>query len=405
MPSWLGGGGGGSGLTPSTGPKKELGRQGWYNNPGNIRVSPADWVGKGLPYIAGSSGGFETFETPELGVRAAVKNIQAKFARGIVTPAQLAPVLGPAGDKNNPEWLAQQYAAALGIGINDPIPNTEEAFNKLIPSITNIEKPYDARGRYTQDVYRRGIAAAFDKSGGFSLIPGANAAPMPGFGGRFLKGNVDMSRVNPALVSSLVQASQYMPKGYQVLATAGQSFGHSPGSQHHSGNAMDVEILSPSGQPISNRGEDSTGLYSRLAHAWYNVVLHKYPQLADAAAWGGEFETSSGSGTPDLMHFDFGGRRGRFRRDDWHYEDPSVEVTNTNASSNGPGLSFNWGEVHDAIGFLGRVAKEAGEHLHELGHGARNARAGVGGNASGTANVGPNRSISPPSTPSAAATP
>lgn len=327
----------GRGMSPPGGtapggtlPPPDLGREGWYNNPGNIRTSPAAWQGKGQPYTAGSSGGFETFKTPELGVRAAVKNIQAKLARGITTPAQLAPVLGPASDKNNPTWLAEQYAKALGIGINDPIPNTPEAFNKLIPAITNIEKPYDARSRYTPDVYQRGVASAFDPNSGTQTAQGgwgaigsalgkvfgigsAHAAPMPGFGATNFRARegIDLSAVNPNLVEIARDAAAGLPPGYSVEVTSGARSGGLRGSQHHGGNALDVQLMGPDG-PIPNRGEDLTGMYGRYARMALGAQLKMHPELAGKLGWGGNFETSPGSGVRDLMHLDLGGDRGRF---------------------------------------------------------------------------------------------
>lgn len=169
-------------LASMTVPDAKLGRDGWYNNPGNIRATDIPWDGKGERYTAGSSGDFETFATPELGVRAMVKNIQTKLDRGIDTPAKLAPVLGPASDKNNPDWLAKQYADSLGIGINDPIPNTPEAFAKLAPRIASIEKNYDAQRRYTPAVFQAGVNAAFTPPEGGGLLDpeGGPGYPAPG---------------------------------------------------------------------------------------------------------------------------------------------------------------------------------------------------------------------------------
>jgi len=56
----------------------------------------------------------------------------------------------------------------------------------------------------------------------------------------------------------------------------------------------------------------------------YNYYLSRYgKQVADKFAWGGEFETSAGSGQADYMHVGFQGR-GRHKRADWAYEDPEI---------------------------------------------------------------------------------
>lgn len=49
----------------------------------------------------------------------------------------------------------------------------------------------------------------------------------------------------------------------------------------------------------------------------------------------------------------------------------------------GSGGLFGGVDVHDALGLFSRVIKETAEHLHDLGHGAQNAKAGMGGNQSG----------------------
>ncbi len=76
------------------------------------------------------------------------------------------------------------------------------------------------------------------------------------------------------------------------------------------------------------------------------------------------------------------------------------------------GISFNWDNVHEAVGNLGRIARETGEHLGYLGQGAQSANSGLSRPAHqphsqiGTGNgKGPNASTSPVSTPQAAAYP
>jgi hypothetical protein len=149
--------------------------------------------------------------------------------------------------------------------------------------------------------------------------PGGGAA-------RFSAGGVNLGHVNQALVETLTAASKYLPEGYRVEATSGEREGGLPGSQHHGGQALDVRIVDAEGKAIPNKAPlgSAPGLYATLAHGWYQEVAKRHPELRNAAAWGGEFETSPGSGKADWMHFDFGKRRGRFTRGDWAYIDNST---------------------------------------------------------------------------------
>jgi hypothetical protein len=158
--------------------------------------------------------------------------------------------------------------------------------------------------------------AQLQQSGGL-WAGGAGGAEGPA-GGHGLARGRDLSGVREALVATVDAAAKMMPEGYKVVPTSGLRPGDS--GQHGHGNAVDVQIIGPDGKPIANRGEDVTGMYRQFAHAWFNAAQKMYPQLAEQAAWGGEFGTEKGGGGPkDLMHVDFGGRRGRYRREDWRY--------------------------------------------------------------------------------------
>jgi len=138
--------------------------------------------------------------------------------------------------------------------------------------------------------------------------------------GRFSGGRVNLAAVNQALVQTLQAASDQLPEGYRVVATSGARVGGLEHSQHHGGGALDVQIIGPDGKPVTNRGQDTSGMYTRLAHEWYQQVMKLYPHLGDRAAWGGEFGVTPGSPVADLMHFDFGGRRGHLRGGgNWKY--------------------------------------------------------------------------------------
>jgi hypothetical protein len=79
--------------------------------------------------------------------------------------------------------------------------------------------------------------------------------------------------------------------------------------------APDWQIIGPDGKPVQNRGDDKTGLYTKLAQNAYGYQEKYHPNLTGKFQWGGQFGTSKRNpNEPDLMHFDVGGRRGRLQR-------------------------------------------------------------------------------------------
>lgn len=111
-------------------------------------------------------------------------------------------------------------------------------------------------------------------------------------------------------MDSLAAGAAHLPAGYRVEPFSGYSPTHgSTGSKHRLGEAVDVNIIGPDGKPIPNRGADTTGMYRKLAQYTYGEMLKRYPDLAPRFAHGAQFGTSRGSGVPDLMHYDIGGKR------------------------------------------------------------------------------------------------
>lgn len=116
-----------------------------------------------------------------------------------------------------------------------------------------------------------------------------------------------------ALGGWISEASKVLPAGYSVVVTSTTDHSknvHGGGeSQHTSGSAVDIQIQDANGQPIRNRGVDSTGLYRKLADEVRKVYQAAEPGR-DYLAWGGNFTTEAHGGQKDLMHFDLGGNRG-----------------------------------------------------------------------------------------------
>jgi hypothetical protein len=140
-----------------------------------------------------------------------------------------------------------------------------------------------------------------------------------GTGGLSVAGGrqAQVAGIDPRVRELVSAGAKHLPPGYKVQITSGYSPTHgSSGSQHRreGSSAMDVQIIGPDGKPISNRGDDPSGMYTRLARGAYGEMLATHPDLKGQFAWGGAFGVTGKDQTRDLMHFDVGGERGRFRQ-------------------------------------------------------------------------------------------
>jgi hypothetical protein len=189
-------------------------------------------------------------------------------------------------------------------------------------------------------------------------------------GGNFsVRGNVDPRQVNSSLWDIVKGASGMLPPGYTAQVISGARTGGLEGSQHHGGNALDVQIYGPDGKPIANEGADRTGIYHRLAVAALAVQLRKYPQLAGRLAWGGMFETKPGSGIADLMHLDLGGDRGHWGGRLSQYMNEALQMVN-NTTLGGSGdthvgdknLTVNNSPTYNVQGGANEAGRKIAEH-------------------------------------------
>ena len=163
-----------------------------------------------------------------------------------------------------------------------------------------------------------------DSSGGVTSTANAymtEKTPGPGVkgvergaatGDRIVPG-ADLKGVDPRVAEIVGAAAEGLPAGYKVKPTSGvRATGH---GQHTKAAAADWQIIDPDGKPISNRGDDTTGLYTKLAKNAYGYQEKNHPELTGKFQWGGQFGTSAAHpDEPDLMHFDIGGRRGRITK-------------------------------------------------------------------------------------------
>jgi hypothetical protein len=135
--------------------------------------------------------------------------------------------------------------------------------------------------------------------------------------GRTAEGpHMELSTLDPRLrdiVGTAARNFEEAHPGYRVEAFSGRRHGAGQGPHASATGALDMQIVGPQGV-ITSRGTDPTGLYRELAQHARGVQLTKYKNLSGQFNWGGAFETSKGSGTPDLMHFDLSGVRGRYRQ-------------------------------------------------------------------------------------------
>jgi len=121
------------------------------------------------------------------------------------------------------------------------------------------------------------------------------------------------------LVAIVGEATRSLPADYSLVVTStlrpnSRVAGTGGISRHATGEAIDVQIFDAQGQGIDNKGSDTTGLYTRLAIDAYHANDRLFPQRHGQLAWGGNFTTGPVDGPRDLMHFDYGGDRGRFGR-------------------------------------------------------------------------------------------
>src|SRR5580704_12465650 len=179
---------------------------------------------------------------------------------------------------------------------------------KRYPGFSKLTDPNMAV-KLMHDVFRDWGASASNLGRARDLISGAGA------GGALKTGaGVDPRAINPQLMDIMQHAVADLPKGYTATITSGARTGGLEGSQHHGGNAMDIQLYGPDGKPIGNRGKDVTGMYRQLAQDALAEQMRIYPALKGRLGWGGNFETSPGSGVADLMHYDLGGDRGKYGR-------------------------------------------------------------------------------------------
>ncbi len=163
----------GTGPTPkAVGQAAPAGKSGFDNNVGNLRTSAADWQGQGAPY-----NGFVTFDSPEAGTAAAVKNLRGY---GNVSLSDAIYRWAPPSDNNDTEAYINAFVKA-GFNRDQPVPtNDVNKMTKFMTVMSSFEKGHD----YPESVIRTGVEAAIKGAPlptalGSPVAPPAAADPGP----------------------------------------------------------------------------------------------------------------------------------------------------------------------------------------------------------------------------------
>ena len=124
------------------------------NNPGNIRKTATDWRGE----VVGSDSAFETFATPEAGIRALavlLRNYQRKY--GLRTVRAIITRYAPPSE-NNTESYVSAVARRLNVGADQAI-NLEDAVT-LSALVQAVIKHENGVQPYTVAMIDGAVAAA-----------------------------------------------------------------------------------------------------------------------------------------------------------------------------------------------------------------------------------------------------
>lgn len=123
------------------------------NNWLNIRISNNNWQGK---RANNTDGEFEQFETPELGIRAATRNIRTYGQRGLQTVKDIISTWAPTSENNTASYI-QNVASRMDVDPNQILDlNDTDTMVKLISAMTISEN-----GRAgDESIIRRGVEMA-----------------------------------------------------------------------------------------------------------------------------------------------------------------------------------------------------------------------------------------------------
>lgn len=118
--------------------------------------------------------------------------------------------------------------------------------------------------------------------------------------------NVVTQGVDPTLLDTVKQATQYLPPGWSAQMTSGFRAGDP--RFHGQGKALDIQLIDPSGKPLENyQNEANFRTYEEFAQRVHQLNASNG---GTPIRWGGYFGGKTGPGgvygATDLMHFDIG---------------------------------------------------------------------------------------------------
>lgn len=127
------------------------------NNPGNLRKTEIQWQGK----AAGTDPAYETFVSPEAGIRALALNAKHLQANGAQSVSDLVSQWAPRSENDTAAYIAD-VAKSMGVSPDAPVdlnnPATLTSFTNAIISHENGGNPY------SPDTVQAGVTAALGKS-------------------------------------------------------------------------------------------------------------------------------------------------------------------------------------------------------------------------------------------------
>ena len=128
------------------------------NNPGNIEMGSSQWVGA----TPGTDSRFETFATPEHGVRAMTKTLYTYQDRHrLSTVNQMISRWAPPSE-NNTNAYASHVASAMGVDPNQPVDlrNNPQLAERMVSAMIREEGGAEASTYFNPDVVAGGVALA-----------------------------------------------------------------------------------------------------------------------------------------------------------------------------------------------------------------------------------------------------
>lgn len=124
------------------------------NNPGNLRRTSIDWVGK-IPFAQNPDKDFEQFQTLPHGIRAMMRDLITDYEKGLDTVTKLIREYAPAFENNTASYI-NTVVSYTGIGANQQINGlTKPVLIGLCKAIVLVENGSKYHHLVTQTEYEQ----------------------------------------------------------------------------------------------------------------------------------------------------------------------------------------------------------------------------------------------------------